>query len=65
MNKRTKHHDDLIKEFHRYIGDHTANLLLNTPVSPTHVTIIRLVFGVISAYLIAEHNSDYKFSVLP
>lgn len=64
MNERTKHHDDLIKEFHRYMGDLTANMLVKTPISPTHVTIIRFLFGVIAAYLIAEKSNDYNFSVI-
>lgn len=64
MNTRTKHHDDLIKEFHRYIGDHTANIFVKTPISPTHLTIIRFCFGVVSAYLIAEQSNEYIYSVL-
>jgi len=61
---RTKHHDDIIKEFHRFMGDHTANLLAKTSITPTHVTLIRFGFGVLAAYLIADHFNEYRYSII-
>jgi phosphatidylglycerophosphate synthase len=50
---RTKHYDQWIKECHRFVGDHLAAALINTPLTPTHLTIFRFLCAVVAAGLIA------------
>lgn len=50
--ERTKHHDDWIKEFHRFMGDRVAKVLVNTFVTPTQVTIFRFLCAVAASILI-------------
>tara|TARA_Y100001970_G_C14140819_1_gene806995 strand:+ start:678 stop:1394 length:717 start_codon:yes stop_codon:yes gene_type:complete len=71
---RTKHHDQWIKEFHRYVGDYVAHKLKNTPIKPLHLTYFRFLCGIIASLIISlnmEHMSllvaaifIYLFSML-
>lgn len=61
--RRTKHHAQWIKEFHRYIGDRVARILAPTFITPTQITIMRFLIGVLAAVLIALNN-EYRTLVL-
>lgn len=60
---RTKHHDQWIKEFHRYVGDNVAHILKNTFLKPIHITNFRFLCGITASVLIA-FNLDYKFQII-
>ncbi len=50
---RTKHHEQWIKEFHRYVGDQVARFLSKTEVTPTQLTIYRFFFAIVASALVA------------
>lgn len=60
---RTKHHEQWIKECHRYVGDRLASALIRTSFTPTQLTIFRFLCAAAAALLIAL-NSGHKSLIL-
>lgn len=60
---RTKHHAQWIKEFHRFMGDIVAQILAQTSITPTQITVFRFLCGVFAAVLISL-NMSYRSLVL-